>query len=251
MRIALYALAGLLGLGALLDSIQNAISLLTPLIAAIATIVVVLSWAVISLILRVHPITWVAEQQQIRIRRLGIRSIAFALGMIALLWLPTVIARIWPAKPRVAETQVETTPDPGYQQIEGARRAEFLRVLSSASGSRERIRMGCAASSEKACAFAGHLLELFTEAKWPLEENGVQRGVLRKPKFGIVLFKLGESKQEPPPGYGVWVVQTPALLTIREAFHTIGIQTDNSADPQMPEGVIGVFVGPALRRGAT
>lgn len=94
----MYILGGFLALGALLDSVANAISLLTPLVASIGTACIVLVWVLAHIILPSHPLPWVFGTQRIGVKKLGIQPTAFAVGMVLLLWMPSVIAR-WQTLP--------------------------------------------------------------------------------------------------------------------------------------------------------
>lgn len=124
---------------------------------------------------------------------------------------------------------------------------QFIKLLKSAKQPREEIKLGCAAGSEEACVFASQLLNLFREAGWVVQGDQVERVMLSKPLAGVALFKRGEGKLDPSnPKSGLWVEQTPGLITLRESFAKIGIETDAQADAQMPESVIGVFIGPNL-----
>ena len=81
-KIVMYILGVFLALGALLDSLANALALFTPLIVSIGTACIVFFWLLITLILHRHPISWVMGSQLVRLRGLGIKPMAFAIGMI-------------------------------------------------------------------------------------------------------------------------------------------------------------------------
>jgi hypothetical protein len=89
VKTIVYIGSGILILGALLDSLANALALLTPLIAIIGTACIVFFWLLITLILHRHPVSWVMGNQQVRLRKLGIKPMAVAVGMILLLWTPS------------------------------------------------------------------------------------------------------------------------------------------------------------------
>jgi hypothetical protein len=107
-KIMMWTLGGILALGVVLDSVANAISLLTPLIASIGTACIVLVWVLAHIILPSHPLYWVVGTQRVRVTKLGIQPKAFAVGMILLLWIPSVIAQ-WQPLSRPADT-VEDRP---------------------------------------------------------------------------------------------------------------------------------------------
>jgi hypothetical protein len=98
IKTVMYILAGFLGLGSLLDSLANAISLLTPLVASIGTACIVLVWVLAYLILPSHPLPWVFGNQQMPVKKPGIQPTAFAVGMVLLLWMPSVITQ-WQTHP--------------------------------------------------------------------------------------------------------------------------------------------------------
>ena len=81
IEIAQYILAGIVAVGAVLDSFANAISLLTPLMAGIGTAFILLGWLLTSIILRFHPLSWVEANQEVPLRKLGIKPTAFMVGL--------------------------------------------------------------------------------------------------------------------------------------------------------------------------
>lgn len=99
----MWILGGFLALGAVLDSVANAISLLTPLVASIGTACIVLVWVLAHIILPSHPLSWVVGTQRVRVTKLGVQPTAFAVGMILLLWMPSVIAQ-WQPLPGPGDT---------------------------------------------------------------------------------------------------------------------------------------------------
>ena len=97
-KIVMHILGGFLALGALLDSVANAISLLTPLVASIGTVCIVLVWFLAYLILPSHPLPWVFGNQRTRVKKPGIQPMAFTVGMVLLLWMPSLITQ-WQTPP--------------------------------------------------------------------------------------------------------------------------------------------------------
>jgi hypothetical protein len=90
-KIGMYVLGGFVALGAVLDSVTNAVSLMTPMVAGIGTACVVLVWFLAQIILPSHPLPWVFGNQLMQVRKPGVQPTAFALGMVLLLWIPSVI----------------------------------------------------------------------------------------------------------------------------------------------------------------
>ena len=107
-KIAMYILGGFLALGAFLDSVANAISLLTPLVASIGTVCIVLVWVLAYICLPSHPLHWVFGNQRMRVKKPGIQPTAFAAGMVILLWIPSVVTQ-WRPPPPSAEVQAIVT----------------------------------------------------------------------------------------------------------------------------------------------
>jgi hypothetical protein len=66
-KIVMWILGGILALGVVLDSVANAISLLTPLVASIGTACIVLVWVLAYIILPSHPLYWVVGTQRVRV----------------------------------------------------------------------------------------------------------------------------------------------------------------------------------------
>jgi tetratricopeptide (TPR) repeat protein len=91
IEITQYILAGIVAVGAVLDSFANAISLLTPLMAGIGTAFILLGWLLTSIILRFHPLSWVEANQEVPLRKLGIKPTAFMVSLVLLLWIPSLL----------------------------------------------------------------------------------------------------------------------------------------------------------------
>jgi hypothetical protein len=89
VKWVLWLLAGGLTLGALLDSVSNAISLVSPAVTYISTAVVVTVWLFLEATARLFGIPWVSRDRQfVRIKRLG-SEIRFGMtGALLLLWVP-------------------------------------------------------------------------------------------------------------------------------------------------------------------
>jgi hypothetical protein len=79
-------------LGTILDAVANAEVLVTPAVTYIGTALVFFAGLILELILRFHPLDWVAHGQRVRLKRLSIGAWLSLLGMIILLWIPRVRA---------------------------------------------------------------------------------------------------------------------------------------------------------------
>ena len=95
---ALSILGSILFVGALLDSLANAISFLTPWVACIGTACIVLLWLLARFLLPLYPLPWVFGDQRVRVRTLGRQPTAIAVGLVLLLWAPTIMEHVRPAK---------------------------------------------------------------------------------------------------------------------------------------------------------
>jgi len=122
--------------------------------------------------------------------------------------------------------------------------AAFIKALKAQTGPRYVVRIGCPPNSEEACVFAGHFLDFFREAGWVVEGNSIQRVQLGKPEAGILLVLHGTGTIDPTnPHSGLWVLQSPSLVTITKAFAGIGLTAGQRADQGMPEGVVAIHFG--------
>jgi hypothetical protein len=131
-----------------------------------------------------------------------------------------------------------------HRTLTNEQRTGFVEALRSQPPPREEVMVGCPAASEEACVFAAQFIDLFQEAGWVVRGNRVERGMLGKPDAGVVLMKRGEGTLDPSdPRSGLWVQQSTSMQTLEKAFASADMGTKQSAVVQMPEGVIGVFVG--------
>jgi hypothetical protein len=89
VKWALWLLAGGLALGALLDSVSNAISLVSPATTYISTAVLVTLWFFLEATARLFGIPWVShDRRSVRIKRLGSEIRFGIIGVLLLLWVP-------------------------------------------------------------------------------------------------------------------------------------------------------------------
>ena len=96
----MYVLGGVLILGEVLGDLNDAISLVTPVVAGTGTACIVLLWLLARFLLPLYPLPWVVGEQRILVRKLGILPTSFAAGMVLLLWTPWVITRWQPLPPQ-------------------------------------------------------------------------------------------------------------------------------------------------------
>lgn len=105
-----WTLAGVIALGTLLDALSNAAALFTRERAAAGSFAIFVSWSAVELLLHFRGISWrYGSSTPTRIRSLGLRTRCFAVGVMALLWMPTMF---WagPSQPQVANIASSTAP---------------------------------------------------------------------------------------------------------------------------------------------
>jgi hypothetical protein len=89
VKWGLWLLAGCLALGVLLDSLSNAISLVSPAITYVTTAVVVTLWFFLEATARLFGIPWVSRDRKlVRLKRLGTQTRFGMTGALLLLWVP-------------------------------------------------------------------------------------------------------------------------------------------------------------------
>jgi len=111
----------------------------------------------------------------------------------------------------------------------------------------KRVVLGCSAN-EEICASVGRLLELFHNANWKVRGDAVERGVLGKPQFGIIILASGSGTIPDPdnPTYGLWTpVINPERDALIRAFKVVGITLGKTmADPKLSQSEIALIFGP-------
>lgn len=92
VKLVSYFMTGVLVLGALLDSIGNAIQVINPTLTYIFTIPLLVLLIFQDNLLETYPINWrTSDRSPIKIRRLGIQLKLILFGMLILLWIPRAI----------------------------------------------------------------------------------------------------------------------------------------------------------------
>jgi len=87
-----YTLAGVIGLGTLLDSLSNAITLIVPYVTYLGTPLLIFFWLLAEYVLRKFPLRWVAKGGRgVRLQRLGALPRCAILGAVLLLWVPRTV----------------------------------------------------------------------------------------------------------------------------------------------------------------
>lgn len=135
---------------------------------------------------------------------------------------------------------------PYYRQLSDKETKAFADSISKPPAGAEQLRLGCPQTSEEICITAGQFLPLFQRAGWTVEGNQIQRLLLPKPVSGVALFRHGEGTPVPSnPDLGLWIKQSPGLIQIVGAFKGLHMPPQQAADASMPDGVIGIYFGPA------
>ena len=84
-------MAGLTFLGAVLDAVSNALSLITPMVTYTGTAVIVSGWLVAQLLLKRYPLHWkTTDGTLIYVKHIGFAESLPLVGMVMLLWIPLI-----------------------------------------------------------------------------------------------------------------------------------------------------------------
>ncbi len=84
-----YCVIGILGFSAVIDAINNALTLITPPVTYSLSIVAALLWIFVEIYVRHHPFPWVTNDgQTVQITRLGTKPKLVLLGVFISAWLP-------------------------------------------------------------------------------------------------------------------------------------------------------------------
>lgn len=89
--LAIAALVGLLALGALLDSVSNAITLISPTMTYAGTAALLVGVLIGQFVMHRFPVEWNVKGQPTRLRGLGPSIFAGVIGMVGLLWVPRAL----------------------------------------------------------------------------------------------------------------------------------------------------------------
>lgn len=102
------ALAGLLFFGTLLDSISNALTLITPQITYISTVVLLVLIISLALVQRFKPVIWIDEAGNRNYIKIESYHYLFVGGVIVLLWTPLLINWLNPPDETIKENKNAT-----------------------------------------------------------------------------------------------------------------------------------------------
>jgi hypothetical protein len=99
-------LAGFIGVGTLLDSVSNAITLVTGTLTRVGSLIILILYLSAQIFLRVRPLRWAVEGgKEVRLKRLGWRVTLAVAGAVLLLWVPRLTETVRrDAPPAASET---------------------------------------------------------------------------------------------------------------------------------------------------
>lgn len=87
-----YGMAGLIAFGTVLDAIANSVTLISPTVAIVLSILIGAAWITFEVWVRVHGLVWQTSQGIVlNLKSLGIKPRLAVSGVIALLWVPQLL----------------------------------------------------------------------------------------------------------------------------------------------------------------
>ena len=206
-----------------------ALALLAPKIGRPITIAVLFAMAACL----IHPI---AQLKAVR-EAPSIKTKAWRFAGIMTLAITLVTAfgiYVWP-------------PFPYYKKLTVTVREKFMSVLQSQKEPKETLVIQCPASNEDLCTIATDYLEMFQRAGWKTPSGGINRGSYLKSFPGVSVGKRPAPGNVDPndPVHGLWVLQSPSLVTVKNAFRAINIIPNEKADQNLPDNTISIYFGSA------
>ncbi len=127
LKWAGFLLAGALAVGAALDAVSNAISLVSLSVAIFSTAIIVAAWLLVETAAALFGISWSGGA---RIRSLGPRVRLGTVGVLSLLWLPQ-LGKLSPPEPSIPDLQVELR-NPTESTVSISTRGQFVLWLPTA-----------------------------------------------------------------------------------------------------------------------
>jgi hypothetical protein len=117
-------------------------------------------------------------------------------------------------------------------------------LIVQQKGEHEEVQFTCPAADENTCVYAEQFIDMFREAGWRVQNNEVQRGTLARPPSGIVLFKHTDGTPDPNDWKsGTWTRISPGLVSVYQAFASIGIEVDGAGRKDISEDVLTIYFG--------
>lgn len=110
---------------------------------------------------------------------------------------------------------------------------------------KERIQILCPPDDESSCVYAGQFVNVFRDAGWTVENNGVQRVAMQLPTAGVSILTRGEGQLDPNNWRsGLWQTWTPSFISVCQSFEGIGIEPEAYATLQQHPDEIALYFGP-------
>lgn len=137
-------------------------------------------------------------------------------------------------------------PLPYYKTLTVELRENFMNVLKAQKDPKETLIIQCPASNEELCTVATDYLEMFQRAGWKTPSGGIARGSYLKSFPGVSVGKKPQPGNVDPnyPVHGLWVFQSPSIVTVKNAFRAVDIIPNEKADRNLPEDTISIYFGP-------
>ena len=204
-----------------------ALLLLAPKVGREVTTIVLIAMSA----LLVHPI-WKLNFIQ------RAASISRRCGRLAIIILPTIIlvgsfgAYVWPPIKRHTLTVEE--------------RRVFEDVVKRQNGGNVEVQIACPPDDERACTYAGQFINLVGDSGWKVQSY-VTRLTLTRALDGIMIYRRGGNRDYSLQHYnagGYFNISEPHLLAIQKAFQSIQIEPSGGTDPDIPDNVMMIYVGP-------
>lgn len=87
----IWVLGGFLAFGAILDALGNALDLINTAVSVCITIIVSISWVLLSLFAKKKGIDWYIEGKKVRVTKVNTKATASLVGIVILAWIPTIL----------------------------------------------------------------------------------------------------------------------------------------------------------------
>lgn len=152
------------------------------------------------------------------------------LGLVVIV--SAVGAYKWPPVKRHALSQKERT--------------SFENALKPQKGSDLEVQMACSPNDERLCTYAEQFIRPIGDSGWKVQAF-VSRLMLTKPLDGIMIYRRGGNRDYILQHYdagGYFNISEPHLLAMQKAFQSIHIEPSGGTDPDIPENVMMIYVGP-------
>jgi hypothetical protein len=196
-----------------------------PVALAILTVVV----GYLGIHLTLHPLPTEAVVLRKAQRRYKVSFVALSLLAVALIAWQAYLS--------------QPHPSLWHRPMKHSEERSFIAILKHES-TPPRLRVGCSANDDSACALALELVYHFQAAGWHVEKVPPERLALPRALIGVSIFAHGSGTADPSNlQQGLWVAQTPQLRTLSEALGSVGINATVSADATLPEGIYGIYCG--------